>query len=245
VHIHCIRGAFVLKPLFKYADFNGRANRAEYWLFGLFQVLLYIGIGAFSVALAASGSIGTAVGTGMLLFCLVALGLFIPNLAVTFRRLHDSNRSAWWLLLYVPGILSSFMAIGELVSLATHAASSTPEALDSLAGHTAHVGIVGIIGDICQLVMFAYLVWPGTRGPNRFGSDPRDGGLDLTVFDAPEDIVPVERAETAAKTPHKPIFDFTSPEPAAAMPPPAPARVQPAMPSAAPGRQAPAFGKRR
>jgi uncharacterized membrane protein YhaH (DUF805 family) len=231
----------VLKPLFKYADFNGRANRTEYWLFGLFQVILYIGIMAISVGLAASGSIGAAVGTGLLLFVVVALGCFAPNLAVTVRRLHDSNRSAWWLLLYAPGFLASFATIGEIASLSRGMGeNANPEALASLAATAPHISVLSLAGNLCQLLMFAYLVWPGTRGPNRFGDDSRGGGIDLTVFDAPEDMTPAE-----PKPAHKPIFDFTSPEPAAAQPAaPAPAPVT-YQAATAPVRQGPVFGKRR
>lgn len=231
-------GIAVLKPLFKYADFNGRANRAEYWMFWLLQLVVYIGILFFSVALAVSGSPAAAIGTGLLLFCGVALGCFIPNLAVTVRRLHDSNRSAWWLLLYVPSFFASFMVIGNIASLSP----SNPDALANLAAAAPHLSVVSLIGDLCQLVFFAYLVWPGTRGPNRFGDDPTGrGGIDLTVFDAPVDMAPEE-----AKPPHKPIFDFTSPEPApAAQPAPVPAPIQPVMPAASPVRQTPTFGKRR
>jgi uncharacterized membrane protein YhaH (DUF805 family) len=227
----------MLKPLFKYADFHGRANRTEYWLFGLFQVIVYLGIMGLSVALGASGSIGAAVGIGLLLFVIVALGCFIPNLAVLVRRLHDSNRSAWWLLLYLPGFINSFMTTGEMISRAQQLGSN-PQALANLAESNAHLGMLAIISVICQLVMFVFLVWPGTRGPNRFGDDTHGGGIDLSVFDAPE--LPAE----PAKPPHKPIFDFTSPEPAAAQPAPAPAPVV-HQPVSVPARQAPVFGKRR
>ncbi|HVZ29891.1 MAG TPA: DUF805 domain-containing protein [Asticcacaulis sp.] len=238
----------MLKPLFKYADFNGRANRAEYWLFGLFQVLLYIGIMAFSAALAASGSLGAAIGTGLLLFVVVALGCFIPNLAVAVRRLHDSNKSAWWLLLYLPSFLVGFATIGEVVNLSRsmgeNSLSSNPEAIANMAASAPHISMLSMAGNLCQLLLFIFMVWPGTRGPNRFGDDPRGGGLDLTVFDAPEDMAPLEPAEAPQKPPHKPIFDFTSPEPAPAQVA-APAPVRPIVQPTAPVRQTPVFGKRR
>ena len=73
--------------LSKYAEFKGRASRSEYWWFMFFGIL-------FS-ALGASIN-NTAYG-------LVGLALLLPNLAVAVRRLHDLNKSAWWvLLLFVP-----------------------------------------------------------------------------------------------------------------------------------------------
>jgi uncharacterized membrane protein YhaH (DUF805 family) len=90
----------MFQSLRKYADFNGRARRAEYWLFVLlYSVLFGIPYGA-----------GAAVGEGAPLYLplalvamVVALALIIPSLAVAVRRLHDTGRSGWWVLLaFVP-----------------------------------------------------------------------------------------------------------------------------------------------
>ena len=78
-----------LDVLKKYAVFSGRARRKEYWLFLLFNF-------GISIALAI---IEALIGTGGLLGALYALGVFIPSLAVAVRRLHDTNRSGWWLLI--------------------------------------------------------------------------------------------------------------------------------------------------
>lgn len=73
--------------LSKYADFNGRASRSEYWWFLLFSILIC----------AAGGAINDTV------YGLVGLVLLLPHLSVTARRLHDLGKSAWWLiLLFVP-----------------------------------------------------------------------------------------------------------------------------------------------
>ena len=71
----------------KYIDFSGRAQRSEYWWFLLFRVI-----------------VGIAVGWIPLLGGIVGLLLLLPSLAVQARRLHDTNRSAWWLLTLVPPI---------------------------------------------------------------------------------------------------------------------------------------------
>lgn len=71
-----------------YADFNGRARRHEFWMFVLLQIIV------FFLAALIDGL------TGFPALTLIAgLGLLIPSLAVTIRRLHDTDRSGWWLLI--------------------------------------------------------------------------------------------------------------------------------------------------
>lgn len=79
----------------KYCDFTGRAPRSEYWWFALFQLLAWTGVAIVG------GMIGPVVMLGLL--ALLWLGLFLPNLGLNVRRLHDTNHSGWWLLiLFVP-----------------------------------------------------------------------------------------------------------------------------------------------
>jgi uncharacterized membrane protein YhaH (DUF805 family) len=84
-----------LTVLKKYAQFDGRARRKEYWYFALFNfivMVVLIGID-FSV-----GSGSAAMGFGVL-SGIYLLATLIPNLAVSIRRLHDTNRSGWWILI--------------------------------------------------------------------------------------------------------------------------------------------------
>jgi len=74
----------------KYADFSGRARRSEFWWYRLAVVLIL-----------AAGAIITH---GSVLTDLVSLAFFLPDLAVSTRRLHDLNRSGWWVLLSFTGI---------------------------------------------------------------------------------------------------------------------------------------------
>jgi len=101
--------SLMFEPLRKYARFDGRARRSEFWLFTLFQCLvtfaiaILIGIaGASTDTPDASGQEPNMVGgllvLGMILFW---LAMFIPSLAVTVRRLHDSDKSGFWLLLHL------------------------------------------------------------------------------------------------------------------------------------------------
>ncbi len=87
------------RPLKKYADFSGRAPRAEYWWFYLLSVVAYL------VALILDSLLGTgaAVASTGIITLLVILGLLIPSLAAGVRRLHDTYRSGWWLLIaFIP-----------------------------------------------------------------------------------------------------------------------------------------------
>ena len=78
----------VRSVLNKYADFSGRARRSEYWWFALFNVVLSL-VGAI---------IDLAIGLPLVQL-VIGLGLLIPSLAVGVRRLHDTGRSGWWLLI--------------------------------------------------------------------------------------------------------------------------------------------------
>lgn len=76
-----------LAVLKKYADFNGRARRKEYWMFYLFNLIFSFALGFLD------GLLGTAfIGT------IYALAVLIPTIAVTVRRLHDIDRTGWWVL---------------------------------------------------------------------------------------------------------------------------------------------------
>ena len=78
-----------LGPLRKYADFSGRASRKEYWLFFLGQSVI--------------GIVLALVLLFPVLYFMFLLGTIVPALAVLVRRLHDTNRSGWWLFItFVP-----------------------------------------------------------------------------------------------------------------------------------------------
>ena len=80
----------------KYADFHGRARRSEYWFFFLFTVLASL-VGSILDGLFGLRG-GPYGGTGPIQG-LIQLALLLPGLAVGARRLHDTGRSGWWLLI--------------------------------------------------------------------------------------------------------------------------------------------------
>ena len=82
----------IAKCMSNYTNFKGRASRSEYWWFYLFCLVIDLGITALTTL-----SLGAE--TAELYSLLVNLILFRPGLAVAVRRLHDRDRSGWWLLI--------------------------------------------------------------------------------------------------------------------------------------------------
>ena len=89
----------------KYASFSGRARRTEYWMFFLVYFVIALVIGVVEGLLSIGGYL-----TGI--FALVHL---LPSLGVTVRRLHDTGRSGWWLLLilipFIGGLFLLYWAV--------------------------------------------------------------------------------------------------------------------------------------
>ena len=114
-------------PLKKYAEFEGRSRRKEYWSFFLLCLAGLVVLSVVDSILGMGGMIGGLYGPLTTLFM---LALLVPSIAVGIRRLHDTDRSGWWMLL-------------------------------------AFVPFVG------GLILLVFYVLEGTRGPNRFGPDPK------------------------------------------------------------------------
>lgn len=91
----------------KYADFNGRASRSEYWWFALLYFLVLMAVMVLTGGMMdESGGFSTI---GLIAFLLVVAVFFVPSLAVSVRRLHDIDKSGWWYLIslvpYVGGLI--------------------------------------------------------------------------------------------------------------------------------------------
>jgi uncharacterized membrane protein YhaH (DUF805 family) len=108
---------WMVTPLRKYAEFGGRARRKEYWWY-----LLAVGLVTIPLAIGDVMILGfetyAAYGSGPLTG-LLGLALFLPSLGVTIRRLHDHDRSGWWILLALLPI------VGALVLLFWYASRGT------------------------------------------------------------------------------------------------------------------------
>jgi uncharacterized membrane protein YhaH (DUF805 family) len=108
---------WMLMPLRRYAEFSGRSQRKEYWMYILGLWLAVIVLSIIESILGLTGMVGGVYGP---LVALVLLGTLIPNIAVAVRRLHDIDKSGWWLLIsFVP-------LIGSLVLLYFFVTDGTP-----------------------------------------------------------------------------------------------------------------------
>jgi uncharacterized membrane protein YhaH (DUF805 family) len=112
--------------LSNYATFTGRASRSEFWFFWLFTLLVLIVASIIDSALGTSFTM-TNPATGLdqsagygYIYLISGLALLLPSLAVAVRRLHDTDRSGWWLLI---GLIPLIGAIVLIVWYATKGTS--------------------------------------------------------------------------------------------------------------------------
>ncbi len=81
----------------KYADFNGRARRKEFWMFILVFFIIYIALAIVGAILGSiAGFLGAIVYIAIGLLCLAVI---VPSIALTVRRMHDVNKSGWFMLI--------------------------------------------------------------------------------------------------------------------------------------------------
>lgn len=159
---------YMLMPLKRYADFSGRSRRKEYWMFFLLNVIVYLVLLALILGVggAASfadptdmGAMMAGAGVAMVLlivpFYIWAILTGLASLAVTIRRLHDLNLSGWYLVAFYVVIIVAFIALAQ-------------------AGPTLLLSFMGLV----WLLSIVVMAWPGTKGPNKYGSDPTDPNAD-------------------------------------------------------------------
>jgi len=158
--------------LSKYVVFSGRARRSEYWWFVLFVIAVSIGLSILGSLLFGSdpetGQGSTALNS------IFQLAVFLPMLAAGWRRLHDTGRPGWYLLLPLVlsfGTMILFMT-GVFVFSALESGVDDPEALR---GPASVLGLAGIaIVSIIQLVISVMMIWwlsrPSQDGANEYGS---------------------------------------------------------------------------
>ncbi len=94
-----------------YADFQGRASRSEYWYFVLFSFLISLAISIVT------GIIGSILGTSVFSFLSViySLAVLVPSVCLAIRRLHDSGKSGWFLLLGLIPFIGAIILIVLMV----------------------------------------------------------------------------------------------------------------------------------
>lgn len=84
-----------VEALKNYAEFKGRATRREYWMFVLINMGICIVMGVLDAMLNTKG----------MLYNLYSLAMLLPSIAVGARRMHDTDRSGWWLLLPIVNLV--------------------------------------------------------------------------------------------------------------------------------------------
>jgi uncharacterized membrane protein YhaH (DUF805 family) len=149
--------------------FSGRINRAKYWLWVLLYLIAAIVIGVVVYA------INSAVVGGIINIAFGIAG-FISTLAILSKRLHDRNRSAWWILIFY--VLPSVLIVIGVVIIFAGAMSGGSVDANNLRGP-------GLVGGVCFLVAAVVVIWAfvevaclrGTVGPNQYGADPLEGHL--------------------------------------------------------------------
>jgi uncharacterized membrane protein YhaH (DUF805 family) len=100
-----------LQALKNYANFNGRARRKEYWYFVLFNFIVAFVLGFID---GMTGSVSSEGGIG-LLGGIYTLAVLIPGFAVSVRRLHDTERSGWWLLIALVPLIGAIVLLVFMV----------------------------------------------------------------------------------------------------------------------------------
>jgi uncharacterized membrane protein YhaH (DUF805 family) len=135
-------------PLKRYAEFDGRSRRQEYWAFWVFRTIVYVVLWGIVIAtFAGTGSfeqdvqfedISPLAWLSLIGPVVAWLFFFVPTLAVQIRRYHDQNITGWLGLINIPYYIP-------------------------------------YIGTLAGFAILILMLIPGTNGPNQYGPDPKDG----------------------------------------------------------------------
>ena len=140
----------------KYVVFQGRASRSEFWFFTLFTILLGLATAFVDVLIFGPNDEVSPINA------IASLAVFLPSLAVGVRRLHDINRTGWWIgSFYLAGLL-----IGLLLFMIM---ASNPYGRMDTDAVGLIIGLGGIAMLIYGIVMLVFMCQKGDPGPNRFG----------------------------------------------------------------------------
>jgi uncharacterized membrane protein YhaH (DUF805 family) len=152
-------------------SFSGRINRAKWWLAVLVMVLLQLAMYVLAHAMPTDGVIS-------IVGFIVSIVVLWVSLAAGAKRLHDLNRSALWLVLFIGGhillgiIFFGYAGMAVFTTLAAGQELSAAEA-GRIFGVALIIGVLALALSIWALVWFGCL--RGTVGPNQYGPDPLEG----------------------------------------------------------------------
>lgn len=183
----------------KYAVFKGRAARAEFWWFILFLLLLelaasFIG-GLLMVPLLLKGNFTPDAIQGAMMpvtvgYGAIELALLLPSLGVLTRRLHDTNKSGWWIVAYY---VLALVLLALLFALSLMGVSDYAPDAEMPTGIVMAFAFLGLLLFAFCIVLLVWCVKRGTVGPNRYGPDP----LEAAIIDVP--FTPAPAAATASQ----------------------------------------------
>ncbi len=105
-----------------YCCFTGRSSRSEYWWWALFTTILGIAVTVVFSIIAAIAHSAAILTVGTFVSYAISLGLFLPGLGLAVRRLHDTGRSGWFIL------LSLIPLVGAIILIVWFCQASTPVA---------------------------------------------------------------------------------------------------------------------
>jgi uncharacterized membrane protein YhaH (DUF805 family) len=163
---------WMVLPLRRYAQFSGRSRRKEYWMFVLFTIIVSavasiidyaLGFGRLETTRSAAGMTAAFRNNGPV-SAILGLALLLPSIAVSVRRLHDIDRTGWWVLAPLGLLVIGFIVIAT--------AAIAPNSGFAIAG--AVLGMILMVGVlIVGIVLLVFACLDGTPGTNRFGPDPK------------------------------------------------------------------------
>ncbi len=145
----------------KYATFQGRANRAEYWWFFLFNLLasIVLSIASFMLSIVSFEIPFVSLGTA---YSIISL---FPNMAVSVRRMHDTNHSGWWY--FFPMICTvAFLPVLVMSVFLLDDPSANEDQVMMIPF------FVGGGAVVFWIIYFIFTLLPGTKGENRYGKVP-------------------------------------------------------------------------
>lgn len=153
--------------LSKYATFSGRASRSEFWFFYLFYILIVMVAQVIDIAIiAAIAASGVPFFIPIFSF-IVILGMILPQLAVSWRRLHDIDRTGWWLGGAMLASIAFYAVIIGFVVVADAGGGDLPS--EPPVGFFVAFGLFMLLSLAYGITIFIFYLTKGTLGPNRFG----------------------------------------------------------------------------
>lgn len=157
----------------RYVGFSGRASRTEYWSFYVFNTVVALALFALGILFVdISDGIEVVMTVPMIFVMLYGLATFLPSLAVSVRRLHDTGKSgAYYLLCIIPGVVFG-------IAFSVMESSQYSSSLYGAANRLIFAGKLAIIAYICMIIgsilLVAFMLMKSDKGVNKYGPDPHE-----------------------------------------------------------------------